>query len=349
MVYNKFSDYLKNKYGSKVYKLPVNLCTTCPNRAGKGGGANDARDDDAEKAAGTGAGAPDADGIPHGIPVGAGGCIFCGDEGADFELLSPQMSITAQLESNRRYIGEKYKADKYIAYFQNYSNTYLPLRSFTEAMKEACADSIVALYISTRPDCIDDARIGFLKQLKEEKGVDIVVELGLQSVNPSTLRWLKRGHGIAEFIDAVLKLKRNGIEVCAHMINDLPADDTGDVIEGAKLLSALQIDQVKCHSLYILENTELGELYKKGGFKPLEMDDFIERTILFLEYLSPDIVVQRLIGRAPAERTLFCSWNTSWRKIHDMIVEKMQSEGRYQGSHFDYLNGSALRGMDNSQ
>lgn len=316
MVYNRFSDYLKNKYGSKVYKLPLNLCTTCPNRAG--------------------------------MSSGHGGCIFCGDEGADFEMLSPELSIAAQIESNRRYIGEKYKADKYIAYFQNYSNTYLPLDVFDKAMEEACAEGIVAVYVSTRPDCIDDARIGILRRLMEEKGVDIVVELGLQSVNPATLRWLKRGHGLAEFVDAALRLKASGIGVCAHMINDLPADDSADVAEGAKLLSVLQIDQVKCHSLYILENTELGALYKEGSFKPLEMDEFIERTILFLEYLSPRIVVQRLIGRAPAERTLFCSWNTSWRKIHDMIIEKMQAEGRYQGRLFDYLNGPALRGMDHS-
>lgn len=382
MIYNRFSDYLKNKYGTKVYKLPVNLCTTCPNRAARGrrvdsdmgdGTANADAVPPAVRSAGPSAGpaagpaaglsagpaagsshepatgpaaAPFAAGPAAGAATRSTGCIFCGDEGADFELLSPEMSITAQLESNRRYIGQKYKADKYIAYFQNYSNTYLPLEVFKKAMREACTDSIAALYISTRPDCIDDARIGFLEQLKQEKAVDIVVELGLQSVNPATLRWLKRGHGMAEFIDAVLRLKRSGIEICAHMINDLPGDNEADVIEGAKILSALQIDQVKCHSLYVLENTELGELYKRGSFKPLDMDEFIERTILFLEYLSPEIVVQRLIGRAPAERTLFCSWNTSWRKVHDTIVEKMQAEGRYQGRHFNYLNGSALRTLD---
>jgi hypothetical protein len=406
MIYNRFSDYLKNKYGSKVYKLPVNLCTACPNRSGMGRQTKDVVNGDivntdtelparsatdsavrlaaglaagpaavsaarlaagpsadsaarlaagpsADSAAGLAAG-PSADSAARPFDESAGGtayrkkgCIFCGDEGADFELLSPEMTITEQLESNRRYIGEKYKAGKYIAYFQNYSNTYLPLEVFKKAMREACADDVVALYISTRPDCIDDARVGFLNQLKQEKGVDVVVELGLQSVNPATLRWLKRGHGLAEFVDAVLRLKGSGIEICTHMINDLPTDDVADVIEGAKFLSALQIDQVKCHSLYVLENTELGDLYRNGDFKPLDMDEFIERTILFLEYLNPEIVVQRLIGRAPAERTLFCSWNTSWRKIQDIIVEKMQAEGRYQGRHFNYLNGSALRGLDN--
>ena len=147
----------------------------------------------------------------------------------------------------------------------------------------------------------------------------------------------------AEFVDAVLRIKKRGLEVCAHMINDLPTDDAVDIMESAKLLSALEVDQVKCHSLYILENTALGDSYKRGEFQPLSMEAFIERTIVFLEYLDPHMVVQRLIGRAPADRTLFCNWNTSWWKVQATIEEKMQQEARYQGRCFDYLNGSALR------
>jgi len=314
MLYNKFSEYLIKRYGEKVYKLPVNLNVSCPNREGG--------------------------------PAGEGtccGCIFCGEEGAGFEMLSSGISVKSQLERNKQYIGAKYGAGKFIAYFQNYSNTYLPLSTFSNVMEEACIDGIMALYISTRPDCVDDRRIAFLSRLSEKKGVDIVLELGLQSVNHHTLRWLNRGHGLAEFIDAVIRIKKSGLGVCAHMINDLPEDDITDVIEGAKVLSALGVDQVKCHSLYILENTPLGEAYKKGTFRPLSKEEFIERTISFLEYLSPDIVIQRLIGRAPAERTLFCNWGTSWWKIHDAVTDKMQKEGRYQGRLFAYLNGSALK------
>ena len=310
MIYNKFSAYLKNRYGSKVYKLPVNLPAGCPNRDGH---------------------------------AGTGGCCFCGEEGAGFECLPADISVRSQLEGNARYIGENYKAEKFIAYFQNYSNTYLSMESFSAYMREACGDRIVALYVSTRPDCIDDQRLDFLKQLKYERGVDIVLELGLQSINIRTLKWMNRGHGLAEFVDAVIRTKKRGLEVCTHMINDLPMDGTDDVIEASRLLSALEVDQVKCHSLYILERTTLGDSYLKGEFKPLGMDDFIERTILFLEYLNPHIIVQRLIGRAPEERTLFCSWNTSWWKVQAAIEDKMQQENRYQGRLFDYLNGSAVR------
>jgi uncharacterized protein len=309
-LYYKFSDYLRERYGGKVYKLPINLPVGCPNRDGK---------------------------------AGSGGCCFCGEEGAGFESLPSQMSISGQLAANARYIGKNYKAEKFIAYFQNFSNTYLPMDVFSQYMAEACGDRIVALYISTRPDCIDDRRLDYLLHLKEEKCVDIVIELGLQSVNIKTLKWLNRGHGLAEFADAVLRIKKSGLQVCTHMISDLPSDDTEDVVEGARLLSALGADQVKCHSLYILEGTSLGESYKKGEFQPLGMEDFIERTILFLEYLDPGIVVQRLLGRAPAERTLFCNWDTSWWKVLELIEKKMLQENRFQGCRFDYLNGSALR------
>jgi len=311
MLYYKFSDYLKGKYGQKVYKLPLNLPVTCPNRDGC---------------------------------LGVGGCIFCGEEGAGFETLSSILSISEQLKENKAYIGRNYGASKFIAYFQNYSNTYLPLSDFKCATFEACQEDIVALYISTRPDCIGDEYIEVLSQIKKDKNVDIVVELGLQTVNYHTLEKLGRGHGLAEFIDAVTRLKQKDIGICAHYIVDLPDDDLMDVIEGAKIISSLGIEQVKCHSLYILEGTVLGEMYKKGEVSHISFDDFLERTISFLEYLDPNIVIQRLLGRAPEEKSLFCNFSMSWWKIKDIIEEKMISGGKYQGSRFKYLNGSKTLG-----
>ncbi len=310
MLYNKFSEYLKNKYGSKVYKLPLNLPVTCPNRDGK---------------------------------LSDKGCSFCGEEGAGFENLPSFMSVSEQLGRNSKYIGENYKSQKFIAYFQNYSNTYLPLENFKVYILEACRDNIVAIYISTRPDCVASEYLEFLKQVKQEKSVDIVIELGLQTVNYHTLKQLNRGHLLAEFIDAVLAVRSFGLESCAHYILDLPMDSMEDVIEGARVLSALKVNQVKCHSLYILKGTELGDRYLKGEIVPVTYEEYIERAITFLEYLDPEIVIQRLIGRAPEERSLFCNWGMSWWKLQDLIEKKMTEEGRYQGKRFDYLNGRALR------
>lgn len=310
MLYYKFSEYLKNRYGTKVYKIPVNIPVTCPNRDGR---------------------------------ISVNGCIFCGEEGAGFECLPDHMNISDQIRKNCEYIGSNYKAGRFIAYFQNYSNTYLPLEQFKNYILEACAENIVGIYISTRPDCINREQLGFLKHLKDTKNIDIVIELGLQTVNHHTLKKLMRGHTLAEFIDAVISIRSHGLESCAHYIVDLPFDCMDDVIEGAKVISALGVSQVKCHSLYILKNTILGDMYSKGEIVPVSMEEYIERTITFLEYLDPGIVIQRLIGRAPEERSLFCSWGTSWWKIRDAIEDKMGNEERFQGKRFHYLNGEACR------
>jgi len=309
MLYNKFSEFLKKRYGTKVYKLPLNLPVTCPNRDGN---------------------------------LSDLGCSFCGEEGAGFENLPSFMSVSDQLDKNSKYIGDNYKSQKFIAYFQNYSNTYLPLEDFKRYILEACRDNIVAIYISTRPDCVSSRYLEFLSEVRQKKSIDIVLELGLQTVNYHTLKQLNRGHQLAEFIDAALSIRSFGLESCAHYILDLPMDILDDTVEGARILSALKINQVKCHSLYILKGTELGDKYLKGEIAPVPCEEYIERAITFLEYLDPNIVIQRLIGRAPEERSLFCNWGMSWWKLHDLIEKKMTDEGRYQGKHFDYLNGKAL-------
>jgi len=308
--YNVYSNYLKDRYGEKVYKLPINLPTTCPNRDGC---------------------------------VGHGGCIFCGDEGAGFENLSNTIPIKEQLIKNMEYIRSKYKAKKFIAYFQNFTNTYMSLDMFKESIEEALLENIVEISVSTRPDCISDKYLEFLKTIKEEYNINISIELGLQSVNYHTLKKINRGHTLAEFIDSIMRIKKHDFQVCAHLILNLPWDNKDDVIEDAKILSALTVDQVKLHSLYIVEDTVLGKMYKENKVDIISKEEYIDRVITFLEYLSPDIVIQRLLGRAPEENTLFVNWNTSWWKIRDEILEEMNRKGSRQGIRCDYLNGKALK------
>lgn len=296
--YNEYSNYLKEKYKEKVYKLPVNIPCTCPNRDGT---------------------------------LGYGGCTFCSEVGAGFELLDNSMSVRAQLITNMEYISKKYKAKKFIAYFQNYTNTYLEFDKFKDYIREAVMDDIVEISVSTRPDCVPDEYLEFLYELKKESGIDISIELGLQTVNYHTLLSINRGHSLAEFIDAALRIKKFGFEICAHVILNLPGDDMTDVVETAKILSVLSIDQVKVHSLYIMENTEMGRMYKNGEIKVITKDEYVERVIVFLEHLSTHVAVQRLIGRAPEENSLFVNWGISWWKIKDEILDKMEKENRYQG------------------
>jgi radical SAM protein (TIGR01212 family) len=306
MRYLKYSEYLKEIFGEKVYKIPIHLVTSCPNRDGN---------------------------------ISTGGCTFCGEVAAGFELLDASMEVNEQIQRNKAYIGKKYGAKKFIAYFQNFTNTYMPHERFMAHMRGIVDEDIVSISISTRPDAVDDQLLDALKELE----IDISFELGLQSINLRTLKAINRGHSLAEFIDAHLRIKKRGFRVAVHMILNLPTDEEDDIIEASKVLSALGVDEVKLHSLYILKGTEMGRQFIEQEFQIISVHEYVERVILFLRYLSPDIAVQRLLARAPESETLFCNWGMSWWRIRDMIEETMEQRDVRQGDLCDYLNGKALR------
>lgn len=298
--YYAFSKYLKEKYGEKTYKIPVNIKTTCPNRDGS---------------------------------KGTGGCIFCGEEGAGFELQDFEISIEEQIKSNIRFIRQKYKAKKYIVYLQNYTSTYLPIKTFSSNILRIidCTDDLAAIYISTRPDCISEEYLVFLEKTKKRYNVDIVIELGLQTVNENSLKSINRGHDISSFIDGADRTHAHDIDVCAHCILDLPFDSIDDVKNMATLINELKIEQVKCHSLYIVKGSVLAQMYQNGEVEPISYGDYLERVILFIRTIDKEIVFQRLIGRAPKDRTLFCNWGKSWWKIRDEILDTMKKNNYSQG------------------
>ncbi len=313
-MYKQYSQYLKDKYGEKVYKLPISLKeTNCPNRDGN---------------------------------IGFGGCTYCGDEGVGFENLSANLSVKDQLLKNKDFISKKYKAKKFIAYFQSYSNTYIPLNLFEKYVKEAILPDIVDISISTRPDCINKKYLDILKNIKDENKIDITIELGLQTANYKTLNKINRGHTLAEYIQAVNIIKSYDFNLCTHVILNLPWDTIEDTIETSKIISVLKTDFVKIHALYIEKNTIMARQYINKDFSMLPVSDYIEKVVTFLEYLNPKIAIQRIIGRAPEEFTLFSNWGMSWWKIKDMIEKKMQQENRYQGRLFNYSSDSALKKFD---
>ncbi|WP_283408290.1 TIGR01212 family radical SAM protein [Anoxynatronum buryatiense] len=304
--YRSYAAHLRERYGKKVYKIPLNLPAGCPNRDGS---------------------------------LGSGGCDFCAPEGAGFELLPERLSVDEQLKTNMDYIGSRYGVDTFIAYFQNYSNTYLSIVSFEQAIRAAVHPNVVEMAISTRPDCVDERHLTLLKEIQQETGIRITFELGLQTANYRTLYQINRGHGLASFIDAVLRVHRYEFEVCAHVILNLPGDDNLDAVETARILSALKVEQVKVHALYLMKNTKMGEAYEQGAFQMISLEDYQERAILFLEHVAPEMVVQRLIGRAPEKNSIFVNWGTSWWKIRDEIHQKMERENRRQGTKYQRFEG----------
>ena len=313
-MYNSYSQYLQKQYGEKVYKLPVNLPVTCPNRQN-----------------------------------GNRGCAFCAGCGTGFEAMEQTVPVATQLLETKVHIERKYHAHKFIAYFQNYTNTFLPVEQFLRFLREAAnVPDIVEIAVSTRPDCIREDYLEALLSVKKEYHVNISIELGLQTVNYHTLREIGRGHTLAEFLDAILQIKKYGFQICAHVILNLPNDHLEDCIETAKCLSALRIDAVKIHSLYIAKNTRLCEDYENGTITLCSKEDYITRAITFLEYLNPEIAVERLFSRIPENDAVFCNWGTSWWKLKDELLNTMQKTDSYQGKMYHYLHGAALRSLDGS-
>ncbi|GAB6157147.1 TIGR01212 family radical SAM protein [Desulfotomaculum varum] len=309
--YRRYSDHLMEKFGEKVYKLPVNLPGTCPNRDGT---------------------------------VGRGGCIFCDEDGAGFECLPNTMSIKQQVQTNREFFIRRFNAKKFIIYFQAFSNTYMPWQQFKANMLAAADEQdVVGISISTRPDCIEDSYLDFLQELQTERGLAVNLELGLQTVNYHTLVKVNRGHTLAEFIDAVQRIKKRKFEICSHIILNLPWDNRLDVIENAKILSALGINYVKLHALYVVKGTVLADMYEKKEFSIISLEEYIDRVVTFLEYLDPHIVIQRLVGKGPQDNQLFSNWHTSWWKIKQAIEQTLAERDTWQGKKCDYLNGKALR------
>ncbi|PLV56647.1 TIGR01212 family radical SAM protein [Thermotoga sp. SG1] len=302
MRYRKLSDHLKEKYGERVQRIVIFGGFSCPNRDGT---------------------------------KGTGGCIYCDATGSGFTTLMKLPIREQVIRMKERY--EKRGIRKFIAYFQAFSNTYAPIEELRKRYEEALVDdSVVQLSVSTRPDLVPEEVLDLLEEFK--KRVDVSVELGLQTANYRTLKKINRGHTLAEFVDAAVRVKRRGIELVVHVILNLPWDDMEDVVETAKLLSALDVDGVKLHSLYVVEGTKLAELYRRGEIKICSLEEYVERVITFLEYLSPKVVIHRLVADPPKEGTIFGNWGKSKIEIINMIERELERRDTYQGKRFDYLN-----------
>ena len=280
----KYSEFLRNIYGEKVYKIPVNTGGTCPNRDGT---------------------------------KGVGGCIFCSEVGAGFELPDATVDISEQIRTNMAYIRKKYNANRFLIYFQNFTATYLPLETFRQYLSQSVlAEDIVGVVISTRPDCLDGGHLELLDEVKE-KGLDVFVELGLQSANDITLQIINRGHTVAEYVRGAKLVKEHGFYLDTHLILNLPWDSEEDILTAAKLMNEVKTDSVKLHSLHVPYKTKLCDLYQKGEINIISKEAYFHRLYLFLKELSPEVAVQRLFSRAPKEDTAFCNWQTSWWKLEE--------------------------------
>jgi len=294
--YYQFSEELKRQFGCRVHRISVDAGFTCPNRDGT---------------------------------VGVGGCIFCSDSGSGSFGIAREMSIAGQVENGKEVMTRKYKAQKFIAYFQPYSNTYAPAEQLRTFYDEALAvPDVVGLIVGTRPDCLPAETIDLLGYYHQK--TYFWLELGLQSPYDRTLARIRRGHDSAAFMSAALAVKARGIRLCVHLILGLPGETRADMLATASMLNDLGIDGVKIHLLHVNMGTQLAGMYGLGEIKLLEKDEYVGLVCDFMERLNPHISIHRLTG--DGGRDLIAPlWSAAKFEVLNAIDDEMLRRCSRQG------------------
>lgn len=295
--YYSFHAMLQERFGEKVYKLALNGGMTCPNRDGH---------------------------------LDTRGCIFCSAGGSGDFAADSTFSITEQIETQKAQILKKRPVNKFIAYFQAYTNTYGPIRHLETVFTEAISHpDIVALSIGTRPDCLDENVLQLLSWLNIQKPVWI--ELGLQSVHERTARYIRRGYDLDCFLQAVFNLHRRGIDVIVHTIQGLPGESLEDMLGTISFLNQLPIQGIKLQLLHVLSGTDLARDYENGLFSVFSMDEYLDVLITCLEHLSPEIVIHRLTGDGPRDLLIAPTWSCAKRTVLNELHHRMHTRNTWQG------------------
>lgn len=288
--------YLREQFGEKVYKVALNAGMTCPNRDGH---------------------------------IGTGGCIFCSAGGSGDFAGDVHKSITEQIEQGITGTS-KFHAEKYIAYFQAFTNTYAPIERLEAVYTEAIThERIAAVSIATRPDCLSDEVISLLERLNRQKPV--WVELGLQTMHERTAAYIRRGYPIACFESAVERLSKAGIPVIVHVILGLPGETKEDMLETVAYLNRQPIQGIKLQLLHVLQGTDLATDYAAGKFAVLDMDEYVQIVCDCIGTLRSDIVVHRITGDGPKDILIAPLWSTAKRKVMNEIHHQLKLQGISQG------------------
>ncbi len=298
--YNDLNTHLRDIFGCRVQKITVDAGLTCPNRDGS---------------------------------LSTGGCIYCNTRGSGTGAHASGLSITQQLINGKKSLSKRYKAKKFLAYFQSFSNTYAPLPTLQHLYDEALSiDDVVGLSIGTRPDCMDEPVLKLLQAYAERYLVWI--EYGLQSANDATLEAINRGHDVQCFIDTVEKTKGRGIKICAHVILGLPHETRQDVLRTAATIARLGVDGVKLHLLYVVEGTRLDALYQRGEYKCLEQQAYVDLVCDFLERIPSEMVVQRLTGDPHRSELVAPAWSLNKTETLEQIRNTLETRDSWQGKYF---------------
>ena len=299
MPYNEYGPWLTGLTGCKTQKISINAGFTCPNRDGS---------------------------------VGTGGCTYCNNQTFNPAYCHAAKSITRQLEEGKQFFARKYPSMKYLAYFQAYTNTYAAIDRLKAKYEEALAvRDVVGLVIGTRPDCVPDALLRYLEQLRHTHTV--IVEYGIESVYDDTLRRINRGHTHAQTVDAIRRTAALGIPVGGHLIIGLPGESREMIAGEADVLSALPLTTLKLHQLQLIKGTRIAEEYrqKPADFHLFTVEEYIDLAIDFLARLRPDIVMERFTSQSPSSLLAVPGWGLKNHEFTDRLRRRMKERQVCQG------------------
>ncbi len=298
--YNQFSEHLKHVFGEKVYKVTLDAGFSCPNRDGS---------------------------------LSTEGCIFCDESGSFSQLYSNKLSVKDQLDIGISKIKDRYKAKKFLSYFQAYSNTYKNINDLKNIYDEALTNKdVVGLSIGTRPDCIDEEKLDLISNYTHDYYTWI--EYGLQSVHDKSLKFINRGHNFKSFEKACLLTKERNINICAHVILGLPTETAEDMLQTAKTIASMGLEGVKIHLLCILENTKLADIYHRNGFNVMCEDEYVDLVCNFLELLPKKMTIQRLAGNGLKSELIQPKWLCKKFETLNKIDNELERRNSCQGLRF---------------
>ncbi len=296
--YYAFGRFLREKFGCRVYKVSVDGGFSCPNRDGTSG---------------------------------VKGCIYCNNDSFRSRSANKLKSIADQVQEGIEYSRKRFGAEKFIVYFQPFTNTHAPLETLIPLYEAAIGHpDVVGLSLGTRPDCIDDEKIAWLENLA--RMYFVTLEYGLQSIYDETLARINRGHNFQCWLDAMDRTRNRGIWLCTHIILGFPWETSEEMLETAEVLSDKGLDFLKLHHLHVVRNTVLERQYNEKPFPLLQLEEYADLVVDFLERLNPGICIERLFGVAPHEQLIGPIWGKTSSQIRHFIEEKLAERDTYQGA-----------------
>ena len=295
--YYPFSRFLREKFGCRVFRVTVDAGFTCPNVDGS---------------------------------VTVGGCVYCDNRSFSPNRRLPRTPVGEQVRRGVAILHKRYRADRFLAYFQAATNTYAPVEKLRRLYDEALDHpQIVGLAVGTRPDCVQDPVLDLLEGYARDRYV--LLELGLQTIHDRSLDWMNRGHHFDAFLDAVQRCRGRGLDVCAHVILGLPGETHADMLATADALAAMPINGVKIHNLHVVHDTPLEAMYRDGSVRMMELAEYVQVVCDFLERLPTAMVIHRLSGDAPPDYLVAPLWCADKPALLRAIQEELRRRGSWQG------------------